>query len=71
MNYGKIYEVDTANWRADPPTEKQMACIREIQEFSWYGPPPFTGTTKGEASDYIEEHGKLAYEDVGSPFFGY
>lgn len=58
-------------WRNDPITEKQRECIETMQEFSCYPIPQFCGTTKGEASDYINKYGKDAYEDVNSPVFGY
>lgn len=44
------------------PTEKQLQYIQELQEFSDYPLPPFTGTTKQEASDYIDEWTTLAHE---------
>ena len=59
------------NWRDKPITEKQWQCIEDMQEFSCYDIPAFTGTTRGEASDYIDKWGKLAHEDVDSPMFGY
>ena len=59
------------NWRKEPITDKQRKLIEEMQEFSCYPLPLFTGTTKGEASDYIDAHAKLAFEDVYSPTFGY
>lgn len=52
------------NWRDKEPTEKQLKEIEYIQEFSDYNPPLFKGTTRGEASDYIDKHGKLAHEDI-------
>lgn len=58
-------------WRDKPITEKQKNCIAEMQEFSHYPIPLFTGTTRGEASDYIDKYGELAYEDVNSPEFRY
>lgn len=58
-------------WRDEAVTEKQIAYIRDMQEFSAYPIPVFTGTTKGEASDYINKYRKLAHEDVNSPMFGY
>lgn len=50
------------DWRNDPATEKQMAYIREMQEFSNLPVPSFTGTTKGEASDYIDRWSRQAHE---------
>ena len=58
-------------WRDDPITDKQKVCIETMQEYSFYPLPEFTGTTKGEASDYIDKWGKLAHEDVNSKMFGY
>ena len=52
------------SWRNDPVTEKQMQLIQDIQEFSEYHPPAFKGKTKGEASDYINAHIKLAHERI-------
>ena len=42
-----------------------------MQEVSYYPLPKFTGTTKGEASDYIEKYRELAHGNVNSPMFGY
>ena len=50
------------DWRNDLATEKQLAYIREMQEFSDFPLPRFTGSTKGEASDYIDEWSRLAHE---------
>ena len=60
-----------ANWRNDPITDRQKTCIEAMMEFSAYNIPKFTGTTKGEASDYIDKYGKLAHEDVNSSTYGY
>lgn len=59
------------DWRNDKITEKQKQCIDDMMEFSNYPIPKFTGTTKGEASDYINKYGKLAHEDVNGKMFGY
>ena len=58
------------SWRDKEITEKQKQCIAEMQEFSCYPLPKFEGTTRGEASDYIDKWHKLGYEDVNSPKFG-
>ena len=50
------------NWRSDLPTEKQIAYIKELQEFSEFPLPKFEGKTKGEASDYIDKWNKKAHE---------
>lgn len=52
------------NWRDDPVTEKQLAYIQEMHEFSDFPLPVFHGKTKGEASDYIDNNWKLAHEKV-------
>lgn len=57
-------------WREKEITEKQKQCIQTMQEFSCYPLPKFTGTTRGEAADYIDEYGKIAHENVNSPKFG-
>lgn len=51
------------NWRDKEITEKQMNLIEYIMEFSYFNPPKFVGTTRGEASDYINKYAKLAFED--------
>lgn len=58
-------------WRDKQITDKQRELIKTIEEFSPYNPPRFTGTTRGEASDYIDKHAKLAFEDVNSKTYGY
>lgn len=50
------------DWRTDPATKKQLAYIQEMQEFSDFPIPQFTGSTKGEASDYIDRWSKTAHE---------
>lgn len=59
------------DWRSKPITDKQMEIINDMMEFTAYPIPKFTGTTRGEAADYIDEYGKLAHEDVNSKMFGY
>ena len=49
-------------WRNDPATDKQLAYIMDMQEFSEFQLPPFTGKTKGEACDYISRYVELAHE---------
>lgn len=46
----------------DKPTEKQLAYIRELQEFSAYPLPKFDGTTKAEASKYISDWINYAHQ---------
>lgn len=50
-------------WEQKEITEKQMNLINYIMEFSFFNPPKFEGTTRGEASDYIDKYAKLAFED--------
>lgn len=59
------------SWRNDKITEKQKQLIDDMMEFSSYPIPRFTGSTKGEASDYIDKYVELAHEDVGGKMFGY
>lgn len=51
-----------ADWRSDPATEKQLTYIQEMQEFSALPIPMFIGSTKGEASDYIDRWSERAHE---------
>lgn len=53
-------------WRDEPITEKQAALIAEMNEFSEYPLPRFTGKTKGEASDWIDKNIRLAHERIVS-----
>lgn len=55
---------DKRNWRSDPVTKKQKVYIEEMQEFSEFPLPPFTGKTKGEAADYIDRYIKTAHERI-------
>ena len=49
------------NWRNDKPTYKQLHLIKDIEaEFG----EKFTGTTKGEATDYIDKWLKTARQDI-------
>lgn len=50
------------DWKHQPATEKQLAYIAEMQEFSDFPLPPFTGTTKGEACLYIDKWSGTAHE---------
>ena len=59
------------DWRKDEITEKQKSYIAEMQEFSEYPLPAFTGTTKGEAADYINKYTKLAHESSWGIEHGY
>ena len=64
MDFKRGGEMGMSNWRDDPATEKQLAYIMEMYEFSEYPIPPFVGKTKGEASDYIDKYAKRAHERV-------
>ena len=59
------------DWRSDPVTEKQMEFIECAMEFSPYPLPAFKGTTKGEASDWIDQYGKIATESTWAIEHGY
>ena len=49
------------NWRSDKPTYKQLNLIKDIEdEFG----ERFNGTTKGEATDYIDKWLKVARQDI-------
>ena len=58
-------------WRSDRATEKQLAYIAEMNEFSEFPLPKFTGTTKGEAADYINKWSKRAHESTWGIEHGY
>ena len=60
-----------SDWRNQPITSKQKEYIADIIEFSAFCPPPFTGTTRGEASDYIDKYGKELHDDPNGHGFGY
>ena len=45
--------------KIEPPTQKQLDYIEIINDFA-DSVPPFKGTTKKEASLYIEKYGKYA-----------
>ena len=55
----------------DNVTEKQLDYIREMQEFSEYPLPAFTGTSKQEASEYIRKYSRLAHESTFGIEHGY
>ena len=50
------------SWRNEPATKKQLALIMEMNEFSDFPLPAFTGKTKGEAADWIDANMKKAHE---------
>lgn len=52
-------------------TENQLLYIKEMQEFSFYPLPEFKGTTKQEASEYIERYWKIAHESSYGIVKGY
>ena len=59
-------------WRDLPPTQKQLKYIEYIRDFDTYCvAPPFRGTTRGEACDYISKYAKYAYEDAWAIENGY
>lgn len=54
------------SWRDEPITDKQLAYISFIQEFSEWPLPLFDGKTKGQAADWINENSWKAYERIVS-----
>ena len=52
-------------------TDKQLKYIREMQEFSEYPLPAFTGKTKKDATEYIQKYSKLAHESTWCIEHGY
>lgn len=58
-------------WRNEPATERQLGYIAEMNEFSLYPLPPFDGTTKGEASDYIDRWTEMANTSTWAIEHGY
>ena len=54
------------SWRDSPITEKQVEYIKQMQldaEMNGAIPlPPFRGSTRGEASDYIDANKGRQYE---------
>lgn len=43
-------------WKEEQPTKKQLRFIAALMELSEFTLPPFTGTTKGDAADYIDKY---------------
>ena len=54
-------QIRSGKWRRDPVTDRQLELIADLQEFSEIPIPEFTGTTKGEASDYIDKYIGVAH----------
>lgn len=52
------------SWHELPVTQAQLQYIEELQDMSEYPLPQFLGTTRGEASDYIEAWVKVAHERI-------
>ena len=59
------------DWKNEPATQKQLDYIAEMQEFSEFGLPKFTGTTKGDAAAYIDAYNKRAHESTWGVEHGY
>ena len=64
MKVGSKIVIDEMNWRKEPITEKQEKLIAEMCEMSEFPLEQFTGTTKGEASDWIDRNMKKAHETI-------
>lgn len=52
------------SWRNENATEKQLKVISDMNDFSEHNIPEFTGTTKGEASDYINKYMRMSHESM-------
>ena len=62
-------EMTEPKWRSDPVTNKQMNYIMELYEHDEFRRiPKFTGTTKGEASDFIDKYAHFAYESFDNEY---
>lgn len=53
-----------STWKTLPITDKQRKLIMDMQEFSEYPLPEFKGTTRGEASDYIDQWLAKSHESM-------
>lgn len=54
------------DWKNEPASEKQMKMIETIQENSDIA-PKFTGSTKGEAFEYIKKNIASCYHSTYNP----
>lgn len=54
------------DWKNEPVSEKQMEMIHMIREQSDIS-PEFTGSTKGEAFEYIKKHISECYHSTYDP----
>ena len=59
MSSDERFEIE---WRKSPMTERQKGYIEEMREMSEFPLPEFSGSTKGEAADYIDRYIKMAHE---------
>ena len=47
--------MECCDWKKDKPTQSQLNYIGKMtKDYPWL--PPFEGTTKSEAAEYIEKH---------------
>ena len=53
---------DFMSWRDDPITPKQKEYIADLLEFSLLPLEEFTGTTRGEAADWIDRNADRAHD---------
>ena len=60
-----------SDWKAEPASQKQLDYIKEMNEFSDFPLPRFTGNTKGEAAEYIDKYIKLSHESSWGIEHGY
>ena len=63
--------VDNKAWRKEPMTEKQADFIQFMEGYRFDVFPAFTGSTKGEATDYITRYRKTAYANASYAGRGY
>lgn len=56
--------LDRKAWRREPVTERQADFIQFMEEYRFDVFPAFTGSTKGEATDYITRYRKSAYANA-------
>lgn len=57
--------------REEKPTSQQLAYISSMREHSEFSMPEFKGTTKREASEYIEKFNLVSHESSWSIVNGY
>jgi hypothetical protein len=56
--------IDAKAWKNEPMTDKQASFISVMEEYRFDAFPKFSGTTKGEANQYITRYRKVAYANL-------